>query len=162
MALNKSQTAILMILASLAGGGLTFISSQGYQYSCWLQDGNNNCILFDSNGGSTYLIDAKSQDLCSNYKIWEKTTIPLRYSCSSENSIKWCYKVSSTGRTCYLLEPTELPLVSNSCSGDIKNFIINDGDTYYVCEICEGMIDEASNCYVRGDKTNAKRLGDLV
>jgi hypothetical protein len=87
------------------------------------------------------LIYTYERDLCSNNGIWEPTGNQYEFYCKSEDSLRFCYKLSLSKRSCYigrLEENSNLPVMSNGevweCDG--KNLYdictsLNGKVTYY-------------------------------
>lgn len=86
---------------------------------------------------SGVLYHTNTRDLCSQSMLWIPTGIPNQYYCESEDKTLFCYKLSSTKRTCYIAEFVE---TSRSLE------IFANGKNY----MCEGT-EPYSHCYTKNN-----------
>jgi len=59
-------------------------------------------LVLIAGGMTVYISENGKRDLCTDSGIWEYQEDTGQYYCPTENSYKWCFRVSDSGRTCYL------------------------------------------------------------
>ena len=87
--------------------------------------------------GGLYLTG--NRDLCADGMLWTPTGTDFQYNCASEEKDLFCLKLSSSKRTCYILEFIQNPIIDEIDLGEIRVFA--NAKEY----ICEGR-EESSRC----------------